>query len=337
MRYIIPAATLWGLTFAAASAFGHGHPIHVELQDNRLVVSQGIADSLGFAGQIFCESDSAGDPEDIATFAGFGQAAYWTIPGLDIYGLAENSGLYLEALARPVAVANSAEQRMLWYWNPSTEEVEFAPSTQLQIRRSASVNILLTPETTIAPLPIKIAEPLAGDMGFHNHNLLRYLLPFPLPQAGAYGFFARLTSDVYEPSDPFLVVLNNGVEFDQMLSAALAINATAFLPGDFNHDDVVDAADYTVWRDGLGPQYTADDYAVWKSHFGQTLIGAGSGAGSAAVPEPDSATLALFGILGILVKLMTAARCDTMSLSRNGLHISRHSVDSKFVPAYRLR
>jgi lipopolysaccharide export system protein LptA len=39
-------------------------------------------------------------------------------------------------------------------------------------------------------------------------------------------------------------------------------------PGDFNVDGVVDAADYTVWRDNLGTKYTAADYDVWKANFG---------------------------------------------------------------------
>lgn len=288
MKHLSPVATLGGLLLAAASVFGHGHPIHLEVQDDRLVVSQGVADDAGFAQQLYFETDSAGDPENVGTFTGFGQAAYWIVPGLDIHGLAENSGLYLETLARPVKDADPAEERVLWYWNPATAEVEAAPDTQLQIRQNASINILLTPDTTVAPAPIKIAEPLASDMGSHNHNLLRYLLPFPLPQAGAYGFFARLTSDVYAPSDPFLIVLNNGVAFGQMNEAALAINAAAgnALPGDFNKDGTVDAADYTVWRDGLGGAYTEADYETWRSHFGQSLGGGSQLADAAAVPEP---------------------------------------------------
>ena len=45
------------------------------------------------------------------------------------------------------------------------------------------------------------------------------------------------------------------------------------VPGDFNHDNTVDAADYSVWRDGLGSQYSADDYQTWKSHYGQSPPG----------------------------------------------------------------
>lgn len=64
--------------------------------------------------------------------------------------------------------------------------------------------------------------------------------------------------------------------------------------GDFNWDGMVDAADYSVWRDGLGTLYDQDDYEVWKAHFGQS-VGSGSGAGAFAnsVPEPSSAALLL--------------------------------------------
>jgi hypothetical protein len=70
------------------------------------------------------------------------------------------------------------------------------------------------------------------------------------------------------------------------------------LAGDYNGDDVVDAADYTVWRDTLGS--TSDlrangdntgagagvidqaDYTAWLNNFGMTSPGSGAGAGSAA-------------------------------------------------------
>jgi hypothetical protein len=81
---------------------------------------------------------------------------------------------------------------------------------------------------------------------------------------------------------------------------AFVPNAVAPLPGDFNHDGNVNAADYVVWRKGLGTIYTQNDYGVWRAHFGSSL-GPGSGSVlpstgplSAAVPEP--ATLILFGI-----------------------------------------
>ena len=37
------------------------------------------------------------------------------------------------------------------------------------------------------------------------------------------------------------------------------------LPGDYNHNGIVDAADYVVWRKGLGTTYTQADYDVWRA------------------------------------------------------------------------
>src|SRR5262249_31257435 len=49
------------------------------------------------------------------------------------------------------------------------------------------------------------------------------------------------------------------------------------LMGDYNHNSIVDAADYVVWRKGLGTIYTQADYNVWRARYGQTS-GSGSGA-----------------------------------------------------------
>jgi hypothetical protein len=68
------------------------------------------------------------------------------------------------------------------------------------------------------------------------------------------------------------------------------------LLGDFNGDGSVGAADYVVWRKGLGTIYTQNDYNVWRTHFGQTA-GSGSGA-SGSVPEPAT-----------LVPMILAAAC----------------------------
>jgi hypothetical protein len=71
------------------------------------------------------------------------------------------------------------------------------------------------------------------------------------------------------------------------------------IPGDFNRSGRVDAADYSVWRNGLGTIYTSADYAIWKSHFGQT---AAAGA-SAAIPEPASLLIALATLIAAVAPL----------------------------------
>jgi hypothetical protein len=74
------------------------------------------------------------------------------------------------------------------------------------------------------------------------------------------------------------------------------------VPGDYNKDGTVNAADYVVWREHLGQTFqldnevsgvtpgsvTPDDYTAWRARFGNT---SGSGTGNtvaiAAVPEPS--------------------------------------------------
>src|SRR3954453_11633166 len=124
-------------------AFGHGHTINVTAVNNQLVVTGGVAGAAdGLASRVFVEVDSSGDPQDFATFANFGPAIYWIVPGFGISGLAENSGLYLQTIARPVRDTTPLAARDYWYWDPispATDKVEVAPSSSmLQIRQSAT-------------------------------------------------------------------------------------------------------------------------------------------------------------------------------------------------------
>jgi hypothetical protein len=90
------------------------------------------------------------------------------------------------------------------------------------------------------------------------------------------------------------------------------------LPGDYNGDGIVDAADFTVWRDQLGQaialtnesltpgMVTIEDYDEWKSHFGLT---AGTGSGSfanTAVPEPATGLL----VWAVVIFTMLVRRRD---------------------------
>jgi hypothetical protein len=79
---------------------------------------------------------------------------------------------------------------------------------------------------------------------------------------------------------------------------------------DYNSNNVVDAADYTVWRAHLGQAFTLpnrdttnsgnvnqQDFTLWKGRFGATS-GSGAFSGS-AVPEPTTGLLALLGLCGL--------------------------------------
>jgi hypothetical protein len=64
---------------------------------------------------------------------------------------------------------------------------------------------------------------------------------------------------------------------------------SAGVPGDYNANGIVDAADYVLWR--KDPSAHGGDpagYNAWRAHFGNT---SGSGLGTAAVPEPAAFAL----------------------------------------------
>ncbi len=92
------------------------------------------------------------------------------------------------------------------------------------------------------------------------------------------------------------------------------LKITSSLPGDFDHNGTVDAADYTTWRNGLGTLYTQEDYTLWKSNFGQSVAGFAAAALSPlAVPEP--ALLATIGGILLFLTPLRAGRthgtCDS--------------------------
>jgi len=83
--------------------------------------------------------------------------------------------------------------------------------------------------------------------------------------------------------------------------------------GDYNRSGVVDAADYTIWRDHLNQNFQLDneggitpgvvdaaDFNFWKSRFGATT-GSGSLSGAVSAPEPEALYSALVaGLIGMI-------------------------------------
>ena len=110
---------------------------------------------------------------------------------------------------------------------------------------------------------------------------------------------------VADGSGSFLVNYGAGSTFDPTQVTLSGFQAVA-LPGDYNHNGVVDAADYTVWRNSLGRtgsglaadgningMIDAGDYTVWKSHFGTHAGSGADGSPNAVVPEPATFALAM--------------------------------------------
>jgi hypothetical protein len=82
------------------------------------------------------------------------------------------------------------------------------------------------------------------------------------------------------------------------------------LPGDYNNNGLVDAADYGLWRanqgtnhalpnDPIGGTIGPAQFDQWRAHFGKTA-GSGSGVGAnVSVPEPATLVMLLTGMLAL--------------------------------------
>jgi hypothetical protein len=149
------------------------------------------------------------------------------------------------------------------------------------------------------------------DPRFADANDYRPVPPSALIDAGL-----RLDSAAWPawfnglgPNDVYGTSIPQGPEAD--------IGAAEFvqLPGDYNGNGIVDAADYVVWRkslhqtglplaaDGNGDgEVDEDDYAVWRANFGRLRLTGASVAAAAstlpAIPEPPSFLLFLMALAG---------------------------------------
>ncbi len=116
------------------------------------------------------------------------------------------------------------------------------------------------------------------------------------------GTSGSATNSISNPTNivpTTFVVSGLDTSFDYTFPAnSITILKFSTLPGDYNFNGTVDAADYTVWRDTLGS--TTDlrangdntgasagvtdqaDYDIWKAHFGETVPAPGAGSGAAA-------------------------------------------------------
>jgi glucose/arabinose dehydrogenase len=107
------------------------------------------------------------------------------------------------------------------------------------------------------------------------------------------------------------LVFQFGVQGGGLVSGDVIYVTPDLAAGDYNDNGIVDAADYTIWRDSFGSTSDLradgdgdqliddDDYAVWKWTFGN-LANAGAATALSAVPEPASVWLLVAGCLGSL-------------------------------------
>ena len=196
-----------------------------------------------------------------------------------------------------------------------------APVDKLDFQYSTNATALNTGAyTDVNELDFSSPNNAAASEGSMNGNAAgnrTVFAPFAItpttPIAANATFFIR-----WVPLN--LVGANDGLAIDDFL---LGYFAPPGLSGDFNSDNEVNAADYTVWRNSVGPGTLANDagispgvvdaadYNHWKSRYGISTIpyvdnGSGSGneVHSRNVPEPSTGFLLLAGgsLVGLAVR-----------------------------------
>jgi hypothetical protein len=195
-------------------------------------------------------------------------------------------------------------------WYPF-DEGDFHYDTETD--QGARLDFTLTgPETyqlTMTPLghlpnepahpPFSVSGSLqAGEMGEHVGKPIDWI---------EFEFYNTLTTEGFD-TDFYI--------------RSMEINSAAppGVPGDYNSNGKVDAADYVVWREHLGTSFqlpnevagttpgtvTTEDYNAWRGGFGSTLeTGSGAGLVAGVVPEP-----------GTFVYLVIAALAGTSFMAR---------------------
>ena len=161
--------------------------------------------------------------------------------------------------------------------------------------------------------------PGAPPIAFYN-NVSAQILGISIGYADVYGvgFEGQWADATGLPSGTYWleVTVNpyGDIAEGRVVESDYANNSTRILvdllPGDYNDDGTVNAADYTIWRNTLGQSVAVDttgadgngdgtigqsDYAIWKTNFGKTIAGAGTG-GASAIPEPAGVMLAVVAL-----------------------------------------
>jgi uncharacterized membrane protein len=164
-----------------------------------------------------------------------------------------------------------------------------------------------------------VSNPAAIWDSIHGPRYLGDILINELGLGGALAGWSQLTAKGV--SGDGRSVIGDGRNPDGIFEAWIAYLGPATLPGDFNTNGTVDAADYIVWRNGLGTTYTQADYNTWRANFGRSAVAAATvavGNSIPAVPEPTAASLLLIG-----PALMLAWRLRDVSGHLEGAHRRR--------------
>jgi hypothetical protein len=155
-----------------------------------------------------------------------------------------------------------------------------------------------TIQFTGVSIPAQSTIPIASlslqEAGAVSGEFILWCAPFDIDNIDGSSYWAN--AEDFEPT-PFE---NQPNPLQRLELASIQVIGSQPLLGDFNDDNNVNAADYTVWRNnfgavegdllhgnGNGGSIGEADYTLWKSHFGDTR----QGSTAITVPEPASLIL----------------------------------------------
>lgn len=160
-------------------------------------------------------------------------------------------------------------------------------------------------ETQSGTSPRRTTDNAAAVVAYDDLNAIGW----PNNDGNGSIFLGDLTSDPAMPSSWQLSNDDNSAIPQPVLQTVVdhpggdvgspgsAPGVVATLSGDFNDDNVVNAADYVLWR--KAPSLYGGDplgYDAWKKQFSQPSPGAGGGS---AVPEPASQVMLVIGLVAL--------------------------------------
>ncbi len=141
---------------------------------------------------------------------------------------------------------------------------------------------------------------------------------------------------------PSFIESNKGVPYGVKLTNS--IGSPNYITGDYNRDGVVDAADYTVWRDSVGDNVGSEanhppadgnhdfnvddaDYALWRANYGApgSTISAPLASAGQPVPEPSAAIVIAIGLGALATRRLRYAAKQQPSSASCGCVIDKSS------------
>ncbi|MEM6655859.1 MAG: PEP-CTERM sorting domain-containing protein [Planctomycetota bacterium] len=203
----------------------------------------------------------------------------------------------------------------LWYWDGQdiggdgdyADDIVFAPvesgAAFRMYRGPIQMQFLLSgaADGSNSDQPGFVIGPTGFGGSLHIHPGYEVFGPDEAPPIeGVYLASIGLELEGLDAADPMYFVIRTGGIVDDARYAARdwvreSLLVEDDLPGDFNADSAVNAADYTVWRDGLGIDNTDNSYSIWRDNYGSVVSSASV---ATSVPEPSSLVLISLGLLG---------------------------------------